>query len=119
MKRRQKQPELNPVTYGESHKILPTIREGKIMSNQYQAFAPKWAIVLNETYNYFKRDNREEEAYGVLHAGRMAIESQFSGADSDSSIAFFNYVKPEHIKESDSFSVQRMETVTHTQWVEV
>jgi len=87
------------------------------MADQYQAFAPKWAIMLHETYNYFKRDNREEEAYGVLHAGRMSIESQFYAADSNSSIAFFNHVKPEHITESDSFSVQRMETVT--QWVDV
>ena len=117
MKRRQKQPELNPVTYGESHKILPTTKEGKIMADQYQAFAPKWAIVLHETYSYFKRDNREEESYGVLHAGRLAIESQLSSADSNSSIAFFNHVKPEDITESDSFSVQRVVTVT--QWVEV
>ena len=87
------------------------------MSNQYQAFAPKWAIVLNETYNYFKRDNREEEAYGVLHAGRMAIESQFSGADSNASIALFNQVNLGDITESDVFSVQRMKTVA--QWVDV
>ena len=86
------------------------------MSNQYRATAPKWAIKMHEVFTYFSRDKREEEAYGVLHSGRLALQVRFD-CSFDSSMSFFQDVKPEHITESDSFSVQRMKTIT--QWVEV
>ena len=86
------------------------------MPDQYRATAPKWAITMHEVFTYFRGDKREEEAYGVLHSGRLALQSQF-GCNFESPISFFNEVKPEDITESDSFSVQRLETVT--KWVDL
>ena len=86
------------------------------MPDQYQALAPKWAIKLNEIFTYFSKDKREDEAYGVMHSGRLALQYE-TGCSCYAAIAFFQDVKPEDITESDSFLVQRLETVT--QWADL
>jgi hypothetical protein len=69
---------------------------------QYQA--PKWAIELWKIYKYFYKDDRTENAYGVFHAGRLAIEAQYGCSFEDSTGFFHTDVEP--IESSDgSFGI--------------
>lgn len=72
------------------------------MSNQTQYRAPKWAIELKKQYQYFKSDCRDDEAYGVFHAGRLALESQFGCSFGDSTGFFQSELDP---IESDDFGI--------------
>lgn len=72
------------------------------MPNQTQYRAPKWAIDLKKQYQYFKSECREDEAYGVFHAGRLALESEFACSFGDSTGFFQSELNP---IESDDFGV--------------
>lgn len=72
------------------------------MSDQTQYRAPKWAIELKKQYQYFKSDCRDDEAYGVFHAGRLALESEFGCSFGDSTGFFQSELDP---IESDDFGV--------------
>jgi hypothetical protein len=74
---------------------------------QYKA--PKWVISMWETYKYFIRGHNSENAYGVFHAGRMAIESAFNATFEESTGFFDSGIKP---IESESFGI----AVAKPQW---
>jgi hypothetical protein len=66
--------------------------------------APKWAIELWKIYKYFYKDDRTENAYGVFHAGRCALEAQFNCSFGESTGFFHSDIEP--IESSDgSFGI--------------
>jgi hypothetical protein len=80
------------------------------LNAQYKA--PQWAIELRSVYKFFNADNRGENAYGVFHAGRCALEAQFGCSFDDSTGFFHSDVEP--IESSDgSFSVVKTVETTY------
>lgn len=59
------------------------------ITDQTLFLAPEWALELKRTYNFFDKDGNIEAAYGVFHAGRLALEAQF-GCSFDESTGFFH-----------------------------
>lgn len=82
------------------------------MTNNTQYKAPKWAIELRDTYKSFKNRDRGENAYGVFHAGRLALEAQYGCSFGDSTGFFHTDIKPIESRD-DSFSVVKTVETTY------
>lgn len=64
------------------------------MTNQVQYRAPKWAIELRAVYKKFEGGGYEASCSAVLHAGRIAIESEFECSEEDSMGFFWSELEP-------------------------
>lgn len=73
-------------------------------------YGPKWVKRLRDTYRHFDDNGNGDTAYGIFHAGRMAIQDQF-GVSFSAAVAVFHERDAAWI-DSGEFYVITTETTT-------